>query len=270
MADQIADHGLGDHELAVGEQLDQQRRQQGVVGRADRDRRRGAQARGEVRQADRPGRRPAGARSAADARPARAAGCRAAAAPPRRRPARPDRAPQRAGSARRRAAGGSAAASSQRAPRARRPDPREMALAAARRAVQDQRRRRPVGPAREPGERLLIARRRHEVLDAASPRDARTPSTQLLAHGCAPPRAIPGRARSRDSAEREADQHADHRGDRHREQRAEQAEQHRAGEHREDHPDRMEVDPVADQARRDQIAFDELAEREHRRDQRRS
>jgi hypothetical protein len=55
VAGQIADHAAGDLELAVVEQLEQEHSQQVVVGRADRDRGRGAQARAEIREPDRPG-----------------------------------------------------------------------------------------------------------------------------------------------------------------------------------------------------------------------
>src|SRR5918996_2995677 len=57
----IADHVLGDDELTIAEQLHQERAEQGLVRRADRDRRGGPQPRGEIGQRDRPLRhRPAG------------------------------------------------------------------------------------------------------------------------------------------------------------------------------------------------------------------
>ena len=55
--DEIVDQALVDGELAVGEQLDQHRAQQRVVGRRQRDHRQRAQPRGEVGSRDRPRRR---------------------------------------------------------------------------------------------------------------------------------------------------------------------------------------------------------------------
>src|SRR3546814_5755658 len=46
------------------------------------------------------------------------------------------------------------------------------------------------------------------------------------------------------------------------------AEQRAAGEQAEHDPDRMQADPVAHQLRRDEIAFEELADREQRRHRR--
>jgi hypothetical protein len=71
-----------------------------------------------------------------------------------------------------------------------RPDAREMGLAAARRTAQSQRRRGPVGPAVDPGQRLAVAVGDDEVLARKRRRRQRQVERQLLDHGqpAAPPR----------------------------------------------------------------------------------
>jgi hypothetical protein len=160
VTNQIADHPFGDLELSVVEQLEQERRQQVVVGRSDRDRGRRAQARGEIRQADRPG----------GDRPARGQQqMPALLGQPivqlQERHLVGDRLGRiEDGGARHEIGGRQGGRVEPAGGRACRPDPGQMALAAARRAMQDQGRGRPGGPALQPSERIAIAGRRHEVL----------------------------------------------------------------------------------------------------------
>jgi len=163
VADQIADHVLRDGELAVAEQLDQECCQQGVVGGPDRDRGRGAQAGGEVRQADRPGcdRPPRGEQQvpAVLAQPVVELQERHLVGDRLRRI-------EHAGAQRlTHGQGRQGGPVELTGAGARRPDPGQVALAAARRPVHHERRSGPVGPTLQPGERVPIAGRRHEVLD---------------------------------------------------------------------------------------------------------
>ena len=59
--------------------------------------------------------------------------------------------------------------------------------------------------------------------------------------------------------QREAAEHADHGRERHRQQQADEAEQRAEGEQREHQPDRMQADGIADELRRQDVAFEELA-----------
>ena len=94
--------------------------------------------------------------------------------------------------------------------RARREDMREMRLAAAGRAVERQRRRRPLRPAIEPGDRLGIARRDEEI--GTAQRRAMTEIERQL-HLSLRRRPVGGivERAGEIAAEREADEHADHR-----------------------------------------------------------
>ena len=64
------------------------------------------------------------------------------------------------------------------------------------------------------------------------------------------------------SPQREAHEHADHGGERHRDQQSDEAEQIAEREQREHQPHRMQPDALADQLRRQHVAFEELADEE--------
>ena len=67
-------------------------------------------------------------------------------------------------------------------PAPRRPDAAEMGLAAAGRAAQRQSRRRPVGPAVDPGQRLAVAVGDDEILAGIGRRRKRKIEGQLVCH----------------------------------------------------------------------------------------
>ena len=62
--------------------------------------------------------------------------------------------------------------------------------------------------------------------------------------------------------QREAHQHADRGRERHRDQQTDEAEQIAEREQREHQPDRMQPDALADQLRRQHVAFQQLADEE--------
>ncbi len=110
-------------------------------------------------------------------------------------------------------------------------------------------------------------------------------AARLLASGTKPPGRRPARGRTAGRVGRhragsgrrvgvqragqvapqpEPRQHADHRGHRHRQQHAQEAEHGAAGEQREDHPHRVQLHPVAQEARVDHVALQQLPGDEHR------
>ena len=228
-------------DLAVGEMLDQHRGEQRIVGQRDRPPPAApAAATPRSAQRDRPGRRRRRARrSAADAAAPRRSNCRDAASARLGRARRHRRPRSRGRQARRGVVRGQRLAGDQRRRRcARTTDAARWRLAAARRAVQHQRRRRPVGPALDPARAPPRCCRRPENRRARGPAGAanrspagsshagsarsRYPAGPLGASG-SPARVVEAAAPI--ARQREAGQHADHRGRRHREQHADKPEQ---------------------------------------------
>ena len=155
--DHMGHHAFGHLDLAVGEQLDRQRHQQGLVRRPQFKRQQRAEARCQIGQRDRPRGGRASAPSAAAARPAPAWRT----APAHARAIRGIEILHH-----QRAVGGPR--QSARLPAARRPasPPRSRArwiLPRGRRPIQRHRRRRPVGPGIEKGDGLRVAGRDDEI-----------------------------------------------------------------------------------------------------------